>query len=184
MWCRGAAKSMKPGLSAKRTRTDRHHEDHPGSSLPGSAMDDQQPHIPRRKRSRPSDQIRPLEVLAAANAAARAAAAARVAYEAHVNQDDYTSDPLSSLAAAAAAESESDAELAKRTHNEDERRHRSSQGQPLQAQRGSSSSVDLTPAGPFEPTVRGLPGMYCAVLCYAVLSLLSLLRQRSSTTSS
>ena len=104
---------MKPGVSAKRTRTDRDTVDHPGSSLPFSATDDQQPHIPRRKRSRASDHIRPLEVLAAANAAARSAAAARAAYETHLNQDDYTSDPLSSLAAAAAAESESDAELAK-----------------------------------------------------------------------
>ena len=51
--------------------------------------------------------------MAAANAAARAAVASRAAYEAHLNQDDYTSDPLSSLAAAAAAESESDAELAR-----------------------------------------------------------------------
>lgn len=113
VWCRNAAKALKPGVSAKRTRTARDPMDHPASSLPDSATDDQQPHIPRRKRSRASDQIRPLEVLAAANAAARAAVASRAAYEAHLNQDDYTSDPLSSLAAAAAAESESDAELAK-----------------------------------------------------------------------
>lgn len=73
-------------------------------------MDAQQPHVPRRKRSRASDLIRPLEVLAAAKAAAKAASVARVS---HVQQDDCTSDPLGSPAAAAAAESESDAELAK-----------------------------------------------------------------------
>ena len=84
--------------------------DHPGS-LPSSAYNDseQQPHIPRRKRSKPVELLRPLQVLAAANAAA----AARLAHDAHVTQDDYTSDPLSFLAAAAAAESESEAELAK-----------------------------------------------------------------------
>lgn len=74
-------------------------------------MDIEQPHVPRRKRSRQSDLVRPLEVLAAAKAAAKAAAAARVSHGAHVHQDDYTSDPLRSLAAA--AESESDAEVAR-----------------------------------------------------------------------
>ena len=58
---------------------------------------------------------------------------------------------------------------APRTRNEDERRHQPSHGQPSQAQQTSSSSVDLTPAGPFEPPVGGSPGMCCAVLCCAVL---------------
>lgn len=68
-------------------------------------MDIQQPHVPRRKRSRQSDLVRPLEVLAEAKAAAR------VSHGGHVHQDDHTSDPLRSLAAAPAAESESDAEV-------------------------------------------------------------------------
>ena len=97
---------MEPGLSVKRTRTDRDRVDLPGSLPDSASMDPQQPHIPRRKRSRHSDLSQPLEALPAA----KAAAAARTAYEAHVSQDDYASDPLSSLAA---AESESDAELAK-----------------------------------------------------------------------
>ena len=76
-------------------------------------MDIEQPHVPRRKRSRQSDLTRPVEVLAAAKAAAKAATAASVSHGVHVHQDDYASDPLHSLAAAAAAESESDAELAR-----------------------------------------------------------------------
>lgn len=73
-------------------------------------MDHDQPHIPRRKRSKPTELIRPLELLAAANAAA----AARLAAGGHEsdNEDTYLPDNLSCLAAAAAAESESDAELA------------------------------------------------------------------------
>ena len=56
-----------------------------------------------------------------------------------------------------------------RRRNEDERHHQPSHGQPLQAQRASSSSVHLMPAGPFEPSVGASLGMCCAVLCYAVL---------------
>ena len=78
--------------------------------------DKQNPSIPstissfacRRKRTKPTELIRPLEVLAAANAAAAAAARAasgRAGY-------DHMPDNLSCLAAAAAAESESDSDLA------------------------------------------------------------------------
>ena len=59
--------------------------------------------------------------------------------------------------------------VALRTHNEDERRHQPSHGQPSQAQGASSSSTDLSPAGSYEPPVGGSPGMCCAVLCCAVL---------------
>ncbi|KAL3155833.1 hypothetical protein ABBQ32_012843 [Trebouxia sp. C0010 RCD-2024] len=96
---------VKPGRSVKRTRTDREPANQPRSLPDSASMDIQQPHVPRRKRSRQSDLVRPLEVLAEAKAAAR------VSHGGHVHQDDHTSDPLRSLAAAPAAESESDAEV-------------------------------------------------------------------------
>ncbi len=85
--------------------------DHPQASpLADASMDHGDPHIPRRKRSKPTELIRPLELLAAANAAAaRAAAGGRQ----DDHEDDYMPDNLSCLAAAAVAESESDAELAR-----------------------------------------------------------------------
>ena len=91
----------------KRARTNKPHP----SAVTSSNMDQDQPHIPRRKRSKPTELIRPLELLAAANAAA----AARLAAGGHGsdNEDTYLPDNLSCLAAAAAAESESDAELAR-----------------------------------------------------------------------
>lgn len=78
------------------------------------SMDHGDPHIPRRKRSKPTELIRPMELLAAANAAAaRAAAGGRQ----DDHEDDYMPDNLSCLAAAAVAESESDAELARAPEN-------------------------------------------------------------------
>ena len=89
--------------------------DHPQASpLADASMDHGDPHIPRRKRSKPTELIRPLELLAAANAAAaRAAAGGRQ----DDHEDDYMPDNLSCLAAAAVAESESDAELARAPEN-------------------------------------------------------------------
>jgi hypothetical protein len=89
--------------------------DHPQAlPLAYASMDHEDPHIPRRKRSKPTELIRPLELLAAANAAAaRAAAGGRQ----DDHEDDYMPDNLSCLAAAAVAESESDAELARAPQN-------------------------------------------------------------------
>ena len=86
----------------------------PPQALADVSMDHGDPHIPRRKRSKPTELIRPLELLAAANtAAARAAAGGRQ----DDHEDDYMPDNLSCLAAAAVAESESDAELARAPEN-------------------------------------------------------------------
>ena len=74
-------------------------------------MDHGDPHIPRRKRSKPTELIRPLELLAAANALAAAGG------RQDELEDDYMPDNLSCLAAAAVAESESDAELARAPEN-------------------------------------------------------------------
>ena len=89
--------------------------DHPQAlPLADASMDHGDPHIPRRKRSKPTELIRPLELLAAANAAAARAAAGGRQDEL---EDDYMPDNLSCLAAAAVAESESDAELARAPEN-------------------------------------------------------------------
>ncbi len=82
--------------------------------LADPSMDHGDPHIPRRKRSKPTELIRPLELLAAANAAAAKAAAGGRQDD---HEDDYMPDNLSCLAAAAVAESESDAELARAPEN-------------------------------------------------------------------
>ena len=94
-------------LPVKRARPNQPHP----STLTSSSMTHDQPHIPRRKRSKPTELIRPLELLAAANAAA----AARLAAGGRGDDDeaDHMPDNLSCLAAVAAAESESDAELAR-----------------------------------------------------------------------
>ena len=89
--------------------------DHPQAlPLAYASMDHEDPHIPRRKRSKPTELIRPLELLAAANAAAALAAAGGRQDD---HEDDYMPDNLSCLAAAAVAESESDAELARAPQN-------------------------------------------------------------------
>ncbi len=89
--------------------------DHPqGLPLADPSMDRGDPHIPRRKRSKPTELIRPLELLAAANAAAARAAAGKRQDD---HEDEYMPDNLSCLAAAAVAESESDAELARAPEN-------------------------------------------------------------------
>ncbi len=89
--------------------------DHPQAlPLAYASMDHEDPHIPRRKRSKPTELIRPLELLAAANAAAALAAAGGRQDD---HEDDCMLDNLSCLAAAAVAESESDAELARAPQN-------------------------------------------------------------------
>ena len=89
--------------------------DHPQAlPLANASIDHGDPHIPRRKRSKPTELIRPLELLAAANTAAARAAAGRRQDD---HEDDYMPDNLSCLAAAAVAESESDAELARAPEN-------------------------------------------------------------------
>ena len=86
--------------------------DHPQAlPLADASMDHGDPHIPRRKRSKPTELIRPLELLAAANALAAAGG------RQDELEDDYMPDNLSCLAAAAVAESESDAELARAPEN-------------------------------------------------------------------
>ena len=87
--------------------------DHPQVlPLADPSIDHGDPHIPRRKRSKPTELIRRLELLAAANAAEAAAGGRQDELE-----DDYMPDNLSCLAAAAVAESESDAELARAPEN-------------------------------------------------------------------
>ena len=111
---------------------------------PESAIIDpsENPHIPRKKRT-PTEILRPLEVLAAANAAA----AARLACDGQGDESGahyMLAHNLSHLAAVAAAESESDADLARSPESSggSQVKHQS-EAQPLahQARHSSNAAV-------------------------------------------
>ncbi|KAL0037884.1 hypothetical protein WJX79_003856 [Trebouxia sp. C0005] len=140
--------------------------DHPQAlPLADATTDHGDPHIPRRKRSKPTELLRPLELLAAANAAAaRAAAGGRQ----DDHEDDYMPDNLSCLAAAAAAESESDAELARAPENsqqdtrQEQRRMTTAQQQRYQAStaiwQDAHAEAAAAPAGPTSSASGALLG--------------------------
>ncbi|DBA80741.1 TPA: hypothetical protein ACH3X1_007970 [Trebouxia sp. C0004] len=117
--------------------------DHPQAlPLTNASVDHGHPHIPRRKRSKPTELIRPLELLAAV----RAAAGGRQDDHQDDHQDDYMPDNLSCLAAAAVAESESDAELARAPENRQQAAASGPQsgGSQVKQQHGTASQTGTT----------------------------------------
>lgn len=64
-----ASSEARHSMSAKRHRTDLQTDPHADPHTDPHAAEEH-PHVPRRKRSKPTELIRPLEALAAANSAA------------------------------------------------------------------------------------------------------------------